>query len=395
MDTFTSYFALPKVVIEKSCASRYGEVHLYAKSISTDSVCRSCGHICAKLHDYQTVRIREPDVIKRKVILILRKKRYWCNNCNKAHSEYIPGISPRARTSERFRRWVFDTALRFSSLTLTSKYCRVSSWFVFHYFHKMMQLKLREFQNPWPSRLGIDEHSFKKNKRTGETEYVTVFVDHINRKMRMIVLGRCKTDLLQAIRGIKDADKVQAVSIDLSNGFREFVKEAFPNASIVADKFHVMRLFGKLITRERIDALGDKRRDEISLLLKIRQSKMSDIQRRLLKVLLGALPKLREVYEYKIKMYKVYRQPNKSFARKCFIELLDQMALSLNPLVATLRDTLRNWFNEILNYYNYKITNGRVEGFNNKCKQVQRKGYGYRNIDNYVRRCLGESLLYK
>lgn len=341
------------------------------------------------------MKIREQDVVKRKVFIILRKKRYFCDKCGKAHSEYIQGISFRARTSERFRRWVFETALRFSSLSLARIACRVSVWFIFYYFHIMMQLKLREFRNPWPTRVGIDEHSFRRNKLTGEVEYVTVFVDHINRKMRMIVLGRDKLTLLQAIKDTRGVENVQAVSIDLSGSYREFVKEAFPKAAIVADRFHVMRLFGKIITRERIDALGDKRKSELALLLRKKQEYLKDTHKIRLMELLNPLPKLREAYDFKVKMYKVYRQPNKLMARNKLIALLDEMAFSLNPLIETLRNTLLSWFHEILNYFTYKITNGRVEGFNNKCKQVKRRGYGYRNVENYARRCLGESLLNK
>ena len=175
--------------------------------------------------------------------------------------------------------------------------------------------------------------------------------------------------------------------------YREFVKEAFPNAAIVADKFHVMRLFGKLITRERIDAFGDKRKTELALLLKRSQKNMTSAASARLRELLEPHPKLREAYAFKVAMYWTYRKATKALARKSYISLLDEMARSKNPNVAPLRATLLSWINEILNYFDHKITNARVEGFNNKCKQVKRKGYGYRKVENYARRCLGESLL--
>lgn len=393
MDPFTSYFGLPKVSLRGSSVNSAKEIVITAVSTSQSSVCRKCATVCKKMHDYRTVKIREPDHIRKKVWLHLRKKRYWCDKCKSAHSEYIPGISHRGRTSERFRRWVFEEALRSSSLALAARTCRVSMWFVFHYFHLMLQTKLREYRNPWPKLIGIDEHSFKRNKATGEVEFVTVFVDHVNKRMRAIVLGRDKITLLQAIKDIDGATKVQAVSIDLSGAYREFVKEAFPNAAIVADKFHVMRLFGKLITRERIDVFGDKRKTELALLLKRSQKNMTAAASARLRELLEPHPKLREAYAFKVAMYWIYRKATKALARKSYIKLLDEMAVSKNPNVAPLRATLLSWINEILNYFDHKITNARVEGFNNKCKQVKRKGYGYRKVENYARRCLGESLL--
>jgi transposase len=307
----------------------------------------------------------------------------------------IAGISTRARTSERFRKWVFDVALRSSSLALARTTCRVSVWFVFHYFHQMLQLKLREYRNPWPARIGIDEHSFRRNKQTGEVEFVTIFVDHCNKRIRAIVLGRDKLSLVEAIRDIQGATKVQAVSIDLSLAYREFVREAFPNAAIVADKFHVMRLFGNLIKRERIDALGDKRTTELVKLLKRSQKNLSTKASGQLRDLMAPHQKLREAYEFKVAMYWVYRKATKAMARVHFIEILDKMAISKNPKVATLRSTLIEWQRPILAYFDFKITNARVEGFNNKCKGIKRRGYGYRKVENYARRCIGEVLLKK
>lgn len=42
-----------------------------------------------------------------------------------------------------------------------------------------------------------------------------------------------------------------------------------------------------------------------------------------------------------------------------------------------------NWGNEILNYFESKLTNARTEGYNNVAKQVQKMAYGYKNFGNY------------
>lgn len=266
-------------------------------------------------------------------------------------------------------------------------------WFVLHYFHQMIAVKLRELNNPWPTKIGIDEHSFRRCKATGEMIFVTIFVDHNNKRMRAIVLGRDKISLFEGIKDIKGAINVKVVTIDLSTAYREFVHAAFQNALIVADKFHVMRLFGNLITRERIDAIGDKRSAELTLLLKKSQKSLPTKRRDRLFELMAPYPKLREAYEYKVEMYKIYRKQSKALARKNFIDMLDKMALSKNPKVESLRSTLLSWQNEILNYFDHKLTNARTEGFNNKCKGIKRRGYGYRKVENYARRCLGEYFL--
>ncbi len=49
---------------------------------------------------------------------------------------------------------------------------------------------------------------------------------------------------------------------------------------------------------------------------------------------------------------------------------------------------LTNWREEILNYFDYPITNGFVEGKNNRIKTIKRMAYGYRNMNNFRLRIL-------
>jgi transposase len=52
--------------------------------------------------------------------------------------------------------------------------------------------------------------------------------------------------------------------------------------------------------------------------------------------------------------------------------------------------TLSNWREEILNYWNYSISNGFVEAQNHKIQNIKRRAYGYRNNENFDRRVLLE-----
>jgi transposase len=64
------------------------------------------------------------------------------------------------------------------------------------------------------------------------------------------------------------------------------------------------------------------------------------------------------------------------------------MALSKIKEIQTLRRTLMRWREEILRYFKTGLTNARVEGFNRKCKLIQRNAYGFRSFENYRLRAL-------
>ncbi len=50
--------------------------------------------------------------------------------------------------------------------------------------------------------------------------------------------------------------------------------------------------------------------------------------------------------------------------------------------------TIIRWFAEIIPYFKNRTTQGAVEGINNKLKLIKRKGFGFRNFDNFRLRSL-------
>jgi transposase len=75
-------------------------------------------------------------------------------------------------------------------------------------------------------------------------------------------------------------------------------------------------------------------------------------------------------------------------ARRALIKLTDDMAYSNLKEIRSLRNTLRSWSTEILNYFKTGLTNARTEGFNNVAKTIQKRGYGFKNPENYRLRVL-------
>ena len=92
---------------------------------------------------------------------------------------------------------------------------------------------------------------------------------------------------------------------------------------------------------------------------------------------------IKEIYLTKETLNKVYRCENAGHARRILTKLTDALALSKVPGLKSLRKTLLKWIDEILNYFENKLTNARTEGFNNVAKQVQKRAYGYKNFNNY------------
>ncbi|OEH45094.1 hypothetical protein lpari_03930 [Legionella parisiensis] len=57
-----------------------------------------------------------------------------------------------------------------------------------------------------------------------------------------MVKGRSEGDLRAYLQQLPGKERVKVICMDLSSTYRSMVKKYFPNAMIVADRFHVIRL---------------------------------------------------------------------------------------------------------------------------------------------------------
>ena len=211
-----------------------------------------------------------------------------------------------------------------------------------------------------------------------------MIVDHKNRRVYELLEGRSRQELDLGIRKLKGCVNIRQITMDLSSGYRAIAREYFPNAAIIADRFHVQRLFTKKVNRLRKAITGDKRLHPMRTLL-LRNA--DDLEHFEWKTILQGLrfhPELREMYEYKGAMRGFYKMRGYKRARSCSIILTDRMGNSKSSQVLELRRVLMSWREERLNYHRYNgVSNARVEGFNRKAKLCQRSAYGIKKFANY------------
>jgi transposase len=368
-----------------------GSAHAVYKAVkeSKFEVCPKCATKSLDVHDRRWVDIKDAPIRGKFVTLRLLKRRFRCPKCKSVFTEPVPGIKKWGRVTQRFKTSILWSCETFSDLKKVARFHNCGSKTVYSCLYEKLRLKQKEQNNQvWSKTVGIDEHSFNRNKKLGRREFVTCFVDYNNKKMRECVLGRSGGELLEGIKHIPGRENVKNVVMDMSSSYRSFVKGYFPQAIIIADKFHVLRLFTPLINIKRKAITGDVRTNPIRRLLLCNGPNLDYFKRKAMLAWLDEHPELREIYHYKEWLHRVYRCKGYRRARMSLIKLLDTMALSKLPEVKSLRATLLKWQKEILNYFESRLTNARTEGFNNVAKLVQKRGYGYKSFENYRLRLL-------
>ena len=388
MNTLANSLILPELKLVKFYYHHRSHNFYACEKTSAFEVCPKCGVPSSVVYDHRMVTIRDSPVRDRMIYLKIKKRRFFCKPCKKPFTEPVPGVVKGQRTTQRLKRAVTWACENFIDLERVRKTFHVSSGFVFKLYYEQLELKRRMRLYPWPSTIGIDEHSFRRNKRLGITEFATVIVDYPNKRVMELVEGKTGAALSDQLSHIKGRENVKNVIVDLCDPFKQFTKEYFPNAKLVADKFHVLRLLTPAINRRRKEITGDKRTNPIRKLLLRSAYKLDHFQRYAVSKWLEEYPELREIYQTKEWLHRFYRIRSTKHADRILTKITDTLALSKIPELQTLRKTLVKWRNEILAYFETRLTNGRTEGFNNLAKLVQRRAFGYKSFKHYRLRLL-------
>jgi len=312
--------------------------------------------------------------------------KYHCRRCGKYFRQSIPGVAPYQRSSERLQKQV----ARMHKLGLSKKDAGV----VFGRSHSTVEKYYRRFNfllaqerkgKLCPKVLGIDEHFF--NKRSG---YVTTMVDLKSHRVFDLLKGRSAKSVERALLRLKGRERVQVVVMDLSSTYRSIVKQFFPNAMIVADRFHVVRLINLQLMKvwKRLDERGRKNRALVSLIRRNCEN-LSDKQKHNLARYFDDNPALGMCYKQLKALQRLlsFKGMNRKTVKRklipkllSFITLLEQTPFEE---LLTLAQTLKSWIEPIARMWRFRKTNSITEGLHNKMELIQRRAYGFHSFENY------------
>jgi transposase len=358
-----------------------------AEKVAEVEVCPRCATASTSVYDHRTVAVRDTPLRDVAVRLLVRKRRFACRPCGRPFTEPVPGIRKGYRTTERYQRSVLWACENFSDLTRVRRAYRCSSGYLYRALYTQLELQRRKRQYPWPAVVGLDEHFFRRGP-AGFRQFVSMVVDYKNRRLFELVEGRTVGEMETALGHIEGRENVRQVVLDMCDPYRTFAQRFFPNAELVADKFHVLRLLSPHINRRRRMIEGDRRSAALRRLLLCSRFRIAYADRLALDQWLLKHPELRALYEAKEALHSLYRTRGYDRASEALTALTDRLAASSLAELQTLRRTLLRWRREILAYFATGLTNGRTEGFNNKAKVVKRRAYGYRSFRNYRLRLL-------
>lgn len=242
--------------------------------------------------------------------------------------------------------------------------------------------------------LGIDDFAIRK----GHT-YNTGLHDLKGGTMLDIISGRKQTDLqdFQQTSAYIHALNPVAVIMDLSYTDHRFVKDTFPQAIRVADRFHVNRYVTEAmhdVRKEVQKTLAPHARKQLKChhrLLEKRYDMLTAKEQKRVLALLTYDDQLNAAYQWKETFIDWYDLSNDAAQAKRALHRWYQSGRRIqHAAVESAIQTIQNWETEVINYHRCRFTNAPVEGRHNKIKGIQRRHYFTPNRKVYENRILVE-----
>lgn len=346
-----------------------------------------------------TRTVRHLDSFGRDVYLKIHTHRYQCRRCGKSFVPTLPGIKPYRHSSEPFRRFVYEQHRDGIAGSVLARSEELGAATVERIYHEYTELKAGERSDGvCPPILGIDEHSIhrKRTRNRRGTKFATTLCNLRTHRVFDIVEGRDPQGLDAYFTALKGKENVRVICMDLSSSYRALVRRHFPNAKIVADRFHVIRVIQQhFMDLVRSIAPQVKNHRGYLAALRTHPDKLFPGQKTTLQRLFADHPALEPIYQQMQRTTQLMRTKNLT-ARKAskripkLIKLIDTLKASGFAPIVTLAKTLSNWDEAIVCMWRFSKSNGITEGFHRKMKLIQRRAYGFKNFENYRLRVIAE-----
>jgi transposase len=311
--------------------------------------------------------------------------RVECTACGLVRQVKVDFADPRRSSTRSFERFALELSRRMTILDV-AHHLDVG-WDLIKDIQKRdlsrryAQPKLKHLRY-----LAIDEIAVAKGHR-----YLTVVMDLESGAVVFVGDGKGADALKPFWKRLRPSGaKIQAVAMEMSGAYQSAVRTNLPQAVIVFDHFHVIKLFNEKLSdlrralyREATDVMHKAvLKGTRWLLLKNPENldAQKDEKRRLEEALALNQP-LATAYYLKDDLRRFWEQPGKRFATTFLDGWIRRAEASRIKVLQQMAKTLASHRSGLLAYYDVMISSGPMEGTNNKIKTMKRQAYGFRDLE--------------
>ncbi len=401
---------LEEIPLEFKNSKEVNHMILQGKLTYTPHCCEKCGVVN---HSHQDIikngtkisTIKLTHINFQPLLLRLKKQRFLCKHCDQTFIAETKLVERHCFISNIIKRTIAMELREIQSMKLVAQHLSVSNSTVIRVLEKVGEPLASKYLY-LPQHLSIDEFKSVKNV-SGSMSFL--FLDAQNHRLIDVVEDRRKVHLIDYfMRYPKDSRySVKTVTMDMYSPYLEVVKNCFPKAEVIIDRFHIVQHLNRALNTFRIRVMNEirnksatdyrKLKKQWKLLLKnewelnftdYKTDRLYDglmTEKMMIDYLLSLNPRLRHVYKLVNDLrFALHNHDFEQFNTT----LEESKKYALPRKVRTTVQTLFKHQKGIRNACLYTLSNGAIEGVNNKIKNIKRSGFGYRNYSHLRARIL-------
>ena len=325
-----------------ACEVVDGVLQVSVRSTRTPA-CHHCGSLAVVGHGRNERCIRDRACV-RPTVLRWAQRRLRCKDCGQTSRERHPELAGRRSITRRFHRHLFEQAVGRPFVHVAAAES-VSCYRVLEAFESHSTTELIACSSDPPRVIAVDESSFRKRLR-----FCTIVSDPERRVVLDVIQGRSQSAALE-------------VFLRMDPQVRAGVE------TVVMDYFSPRVFQSRWIFAKRAHGLSDEERQRL-------QSIFAD------------KPKIGVAWLMKEAFASIYDSSDRPEAeRRLGVWVANLEAADLPDMTATWRQ-LSRWQEQILSYFDDRVTNAFSEGITNKIKVIKRVSYGFRSPERYRQKIL-------
>lgn len=350
------------------------DYHIYAEVVYAPDRCQHCRKPNVSRWGVREQLIKDLPIHGKRVGIYIAARRLRCDDCGRTGTEILPLVAEDRQMTTRLVRWIGQQSLK-RTFTAIAEETGVDEKTVRNIFRDYINELEKQVRFEIPQWLGIDEiHILRPRCVVTNIEARTV----VN-----ILPDRNKRTVLAYLHSLKGREKVKYVAMDMWTPYRDAVGDTLPQATIVIDKFHVVRMANVALEQIRKSLrarLSPKVRRGLMhdrfVLLK-REHDLTAQERFLVSSWSSLHPELGEAYRLKEAFYAIYDADSKATAKARFERWASSIPASQKGAFSPITTAWRFWHEPILAYFDHPVTNAYTQSLNSLIRVANRLGRGY------------------
>jgi transposase len=363
-------------------------IEVYCESKLVEGHCPVCLQKCNCVKQTYERKVKDLSISGKEVWLHLISRQLVCKDCNRHFYEQFSFVDPKESVTKRYAQRLYDLSqgVELQYVVVRENLCWQTVNRIFGKYARKQVDQHNGFGQV--SRLGIDEIALKK----GHKHYVAVVVDLDTGQVLDLLEDRSKQALVKYFqaKGPDFCARIKLFCSDMWEGYLNAAKEVFPNAVLVADRFHFFSRLQKAVDNCRRYLRGKYAKapelKQLKWLLLKNPDRLTAAHKQQLHSLFAHpdYELLKATYEAKNTFRAILQSDlNPQQAQAHIQAWLTQLEKTTNRFLTDFVNFYATWNTYILNYFQGRYSTGIIEGINNKIKSIKRRAFGFSNFNNF------------